>query len=171
MLGDDGRVRLVDLGIARIGGLDTLTTTGVVLGSSTYLSPEQAGGAPGDERSDLYALGCVLFEMLTGRPPFTAPSPVAILYLHVNEDPRPPSALTGTRSVLDAVVMRCLADPSAGAARPPRSRERCSRAPRVAEGPCRSRRSTRSGTRRRSTHSPDTVGGGPAGWGSRLRSC
>lgn len=114
MLGDDGRVRLVDLGIARIGGLDTLTTTGVVLGSSTYLSPEQAGGAPGDERSDVYALGCVLFEMLTGRPPFTAPSPVAILYLHVNEDPRPPSALTGTRSALDAVVMRCLAKEPSG---------------------------------------------------------
>ena len=69
MLLPDGRVKVVDFGIARAAGSDTLTNTGVVLGSTAYLSPEQAGGQPVDERADLYSLGCVLYEMLTGQRP------------------------------------------------------------------------------------------------------
>ena len=87
----DGRVKVVDFGIARAAGSDTLTGTGVVLGSTAYLSPEQAGGQPVDERADLYALGCVLYEMLTGHVPFRADTPIATMYRHVNEDaPLPP---------------------------------------------------------------------------------
>jgi len=91
MLLPDGRVKVVDFGIARAAGSDTLTNTGVVLGSTAYLSPEQAGGQPVDERADLYALGCVLYEMLTGQVPFSADTPIGTMYRHVNEDAPPPS--------------------------------------------------------------------------------
>ena len=67
-----------------------LTQAGSVMGTATYFSPEQAQGLPVDPRSDLYSLGCVLYEMLTGRPPFTGDSPVAIAYKHVQEQPSPP---------------------------------------------------------------------------------
>ena len=80
MLLPDGRVKVVDFGIARAAGSDTLTGTGVVFGSTAYLSPEQASGGSGDERSDLYALGCVLYEMLTGEVPFRADTPIATMY-------------------------------------------------------------------------------------------
>ena len=108
MLLPDGRVKVVDFGIARAAGSDTLTGTGVVLGSTAYLSPEQAGGQPVDERADLYALGCVLYEMLTGRVPFSADTPVATMYRHVNEDPPPPSSIAPVQPELEDVVMRCL---------------------------------------------------------------
>jgi hypothetical protein len=108
MLLPDGRVKVVDFGIARAAGSDTLTGTGVVLGSSAYLSPEQASGGSGDERSDLYALGCVLYEMLTGEVPFRADTPVATMYLHVNEDPPRPSTVRPVPAKLEDVVMRCL---------------------------------------------------------------
>jgi len=79
MLLPDGRVKVVDFGIARAAGSDTLTGTGEVFGSSAYLSPEQASGGSGDQRSDLYALGCVLYEMLTGEVPFRADTPIATM--------------------------------------------------------------------------------------------
>jgi Protein kinase domain len=104
----DGRVKVVDFGIARAAGSDTLTGTGVVLGSTAYVSPEQAGGQPVDERADLYALGCVLYEMLTGRVPFRADTPIATMYRHVNEDPPLPSTIAPVQSELEAIVMRCL---------------------------------------------------------------
>jgi serine/threonine-protein kinase len=104
----DGRVKVVDFGIARAAGSDTLTGTGVVLGSTAYLSPEQAGGQPVDERADLYALGCVLYEMLTGHVPFRADTPIATMYRHVNEDAPPPSTISPVQPELEAVVMRCL---------------------------------------------------------------
>jgi serine/threonine-protein kinase len=108
MLLPDGRVKVVDFGIARAAGSDTLTGTGVVLGSTAYLSPEQAGGQPVDERADLYALGCVLYEMLTGHVPFRADTPIATMYRHVNEDPPLPSTIVPVQSELEAIVMRCL---------------------------------------------------------------
>jgi serine/threonine-protein kinase len=108
MLLPDGRVKVVDFGIARAAGSDTLTNTGVVLGSTAYLSPEQASGQPVDERADLYALGCVLYEMLTGQVPFSADTPIATMYRHVNEAPPPPSTIAPVQSELEDVVLRCL---------------------------------------------------------------
>jgi eukaryotic-like serine/threonine-protein kinase len=85
-----------------------------VLGSAPYLSPEQARGEPGDERSDIYALGCVMYQMLTGQPPFTADTPVATLYLHVHEQAPPPSSVRAVPADLEAIVLRCLEkDPAA----------------------------------------------------------
>jgi serine/threonine-protein kinase len=108
MLLPDGRVKVVDFGIARAAGSDTLTHTGAVLGSTAYLSPEQAGGQPVDERADLYSLGCVLYEMLTGRVPFRADTPIATMYRHVNEDAPPPSTIAPVQPELEDVVLRCL---------------------------------------------------------------
>jgi serine/threonine-protein kinase len=108
MLTGNGGVKVVDFGIARAAGVDAMTRTGVVFGSAPYLSPEQARGEAGDERSDLYALGCVLYQALTGRPPFIADSPVAMLYQHVNEQPVPPSSIGPVPAGLEAVVLRCL---------------------------------------------------------------
>ena len=108
MLLPDGRIKVVDFGIARAAGSDTLTGTGVVLGSTAYLAPEQASGQPVDERADLYALGCILYEMLAGSAPFRADTPVATMYRHVNEDPPPPSSIRPVPAGLETVVMRCL---------------------------------------------------------------
>jgi hypothetical protein len=108
MLLPDGRVKVVDFGIARAAGSDTLTGNGVILGSTAYLAPEQASGQPVDERADLYALGCVLYEMLAGSAPFRADPPVATMYRHVNENPPPPSSIRPVPAGLETVVMRCL---------------------------------------------------------------
>jgi eukaryotic-like serine/threonine-protein kinase len=110
MLTRDGEVKVMDFGIARTSTGDTLTQTAAVLGTASYLSPEQAQGHSVDARSDLYSLGCVLYEMLTGRAPFTGDSPVAIAYKHVREDPLPPSHLNpDVPPTLDAVVLKCMA--------------------------------------------------------------
>src|SRR5919109_5522880 len=114
MLASDGRTRVMDLGIARsLEGAD-LTRTASILGSPNYVSPEQARGERVDARSDLYSLGCVLYEMLAGRPPFDAESPVAVAYKHVHEEPSPPSAEAPVPAWLDAVTLRAMAkDPAA----------------------------------------------------------
>jgi beta-lactam-binding protein with PASTA domain/predicted Ser/Thr protein kinase len=110
MITNDGEVKVMDFGIARTATGDTLTQTAAVLGTASYLSPEQAQGEPVDPRSDIYSLGCVLYEMLTGRPPFTGDSPVAIAYKHVRDDPVPPSRLNGDiPRDLEAVVMKSMA--------------------------------------------------------------
>jgi serine/threonine-protein kinase len=106
MLAADGRVKVVDFGIAKAAGADAITRSGWVLGSAPYLAPEQASGFPADERTDLYALGCVMYHMLTGDPPFVADSPVATLYRHVND--RPPRPTVRVPEGLEAVVLRCL---------------------------------------------------------------
>jgi serine/threonine-protein kinase len=81
-----------------------------VLGSASYVSPEQARGERADERTDLYALGCVLYAMLAGRPPFVADSPLATLYRHVHDEPEPPSRFAPTvPTSLESIVLRCLA--------------------------------------------------------------
>lgn len=84
---DQGRAKLTDFGLAHLEDASAMTRTGTVMGTVLYLSPEQAVGRHVDARSDLYALGAVLFEMLTGQPPFTGPSAVSIIYKHLNEQP------------------------------------------------------------------------------------
>ncbi len=106
-----GQVKVTDFGIARaFGGGDELTQTGSVMGTATYFSPEQAQGKTVDPRSDLYSLGVVLFEMVTGRPPFLGDSPVAIAYKHVQEaPPRPTSLNPALPQALEAIIARLLA--------------------------------------------------------------
>jgi beta-lactam-binding protein with PASTA domain/predicted Ser/Thr protein kinase len=110
MLTSNGEVKVMDFGIARTATGDTLTQTAAVLGTASYLSPEQAQGEPVDARSDIYSLGCVLYEMLTVRPPFSGDSPVAIAYKHVRDDPVPPSRLnTDVPADLESVVLKAMA--------------------------------------------------------------
>jgi eukaryotic-like serine/threonine-protein kinase len=110
-----GQVKLLDFGIARMAAAAGLTQTGTLLGTAGYLSPEQAAGQPAGPQADLYAVGCVLFEMLTGAPPFTADSPAGLAYRHVHEVPEPPSARrAGLPPPVDGLVLQLLAkDPAA----------------------------------------------------------
>src|SRR3989449_11311800 len=92
LLTADGDIKVTDFGIARAGTSEALTQTGAVMGTAAYFSPEQAQGLPVDGRSDVYSLGIVLYEMVTGAPPFTGESPVAVAYKHVREEPESPAA-------------------------------------------------------------------------------
>jgi serine/threonine-protein kinase len=112
MISTTNAVKVMDFGIARAlaDGGNSVTQTAAVIGTAQYLSPEQARGESVDARSDVYSLGCVLYEMLTGEPPFTGDSPVAVAYQHVREDPIPPSERhEGISADLDAVVLKALA--------------------------------------------------------------
>jgi beta-lactam-binding protein with PASTA domain/tRNA A-37 threonylcarbamoyl transferase component Bud32 len=111
MLDGQGDVKVTDFGIARVTATaETVAQTAAVLGTASYLSPEQAQGQPVDIRSDIYSLGCVLFEMVTGRPPFPGDSPVTVASKHVLEQPTPPSQINQDVSPdLDAVILRALA--------------------------------------------------------------
>ncbi|OLT40602.1 serine/threonine protein kinase [Saccharomonospora sp. CUA-673] len=112
MITRGGAVKVMDFGIARAvhDGQAAMTQTAAVIGTAQYLSPEQARGEKVDARSDVYAAGCVLYELVTGDPPFTGDSPVAVAYQHVREDPKPPSASNPEVSPeLDAVVLKALA--------------------------------------------------------------
>jgi beta-lactam-binding protein with PASTA domain len=111
MLTPTGAVKVMDFGIARaladVG--QTMTQSQAVVGTAQYLSPEQARGENVDARSDLYSTGCLLFELLTGRPPFVGDSPVSVAYQHVREAaPRPSQFASDVPSALDAVVERAL---------------------------------------------------------------
>jgi eukaryotic-like serine/threonine-protein kinase len=111
MISKTGAVKVMDFGIARaLSDANSVTQTAAVIGTAQYLSPEQARGEKVDARSDVYSLGCVLYEILTGEPPFVGDSPVAVAYQHVREDPVPPSQRHDDISPeLDAVVLKALA--------------------------------------------------------------
>ncbi|MEU9861723.1 Stk1 family PASTA domain-containing Ser/Thr kinase [Streptomyces sp. NPDC047971] len=111
MLTRTGQVKVMDFGIARAMGDAgmTMTQTAAVIGTAQYLSPEQAKGEQVDARSDLYSTGCLLYELLTVRPPFVGDSPVAVAYQHVREEPQPPSNFDPEISPsMDAIVLKAL---------------------------------------------------------------
>ena len=109
MLTPDGRTKLMDLGIARNIDGESITHASSILGTAGYVSPEQARGDPVDHRSDIYSLGCVLYEMLTGRQPFEAQDPLAVAYKHVHEAPVPPTSLEPSiPPPLEAVTLRAM---------------------------------------------------------------
>ena len=139
MLTPTGDVKVMDFGIARAiaDGTSTMTQTAAVVGTAQYLSPEQARGETVDARSDLYSTGCLLYELLAGRPPFVGDSPFSVAYQHVRETAEPPSAHNPELArQLDAIVMQALAKRSTTATRAPR---RC--------GPTSSATSTAAGRR------------------------
>jgi eukaryotic-like serine/threonine-protein kinase len=112
MITPDGAVKVMDFGIARAvsDSAATMTSTAAVIGTAQYLSPEQARGEGVDARSDVYSLGCLLYELVTGAPPFTGDSPVSVAYQHVREDPRLPSSINpAIPPELDAIVMKAMA--------------------------------------------------------------
>ncbi|MEU4871810.1 Stk1 family PASTA domain-containing Ser/Thr kinase [Streptomyces sp. NPDC021608] len=111
MLTRNGQVKVMDFGIARAMGDSgmTMTQTSAVIGTAQYLSPEQAKGEQVDARSDLYSTGCLLYELLTVRPPFVGDSPVAVAYQHVREEPQPPSVFDPEITPeMDAIVLKAL---------------------------------------------------------------
>ena len=157
MLDSTGAVKVMDFGIARAASdaSSAMTQTAAVIGTAAYLSPEQARGETVDARSDLYSTGCLLYELVTGGPPFTGDNPVAVAYQHVREDPVPPSAYDESLSPsVDAVVLKAMAKnpanryQSAGRdARRPAARGRR----RAGRGDAGARRGAGARTRRRSS--------------------
>jgi eukaryotic-like serine/threonine-protein kinase len=112
MLTPAGQVKVMDFGIARAiaDSSSAMTATAAVIGTAQYLSPEQARGETVDARSDIYSTGCLLYELLTGRPPFVGDSPVSVAYQHVREEARPPSQLNpDVSSTVDNIVAKALA--------------------------------------------------------------
>ena len=111
MITPTGAVKVMDFGIARAmaDSAATMTQTNAVIGTAQYLSPEQARGETVDTRSDLYSTGCLLFELLTGRPPFQGDSPVAVAYQHVGQEPQRPSEIAvDVPEVLDRITLKAL---------------------------------------------------------------
>ena len=109
LLGPEDRLKVTDFGIARAGA-SQMTEAGSIMGTAQYLSPEQARGAPVTAASDLYSVGVVLYEMLTGQTPFNGDSPIQLAMKHLNETPKPPSQIRrGLPAELDHVVLRALA--------------------------------------------------------------
>src|SRR5713101_2263318 len=110
LITSEGQVKVADFGIARAESGDGLTQTGAIMGTATYFSPEQAQGLALDGRSDVYALGVVLYEMVTGVAPFIADSPVSVAFKHVREEPVPPSELVhDVPGAMDRIVLTAMA--------------------------------------------------------------
>jgi serine/threonine protein kinase len=105
---EDGSVAFIDFGLARQVGLESdITGTGAIFGTPHYMSPEQGHGIPLDERSDLYSLGVILFEMLSGRKPYTAETPLAVIYHHANAPiPRLPAECSSLQPLIDALLAK-----------------------------------------------------------------
>ena len=113
MVDRSGSAKVLDFGIARAADSTTVTQTAVVVGSAPYMAPEVARGEPADQRSDIYSLGCVVYELITGTPPFTGEGPLAILHQHNAVRPRPPRELNpDVPAALDGLVLRMLAKES-----------------------------------------------------------
>ena len=111
MITPQGTVKVMDFGIARAvsDSAATMTSTAAVIGTAQYLSPEQARGEGVDARSDVYSMGCMLYELVTGAPPFTGDSPVSVAYQHVREDPRLPSSINpAIPAELDAILLKSM---------------------------------------------------------------
>lgn len=109
LLTDDGRAKLVDFGIASAQNMDRVTQTGATIGSPHYISPEQASGQQVTPRSDVYSLGIVFYELLTGKKPFEAPSVAAVAMAQLEDDPEPPRVhVPDIDAGLEAVILRCL---------------------------------------------------------------
>jgi serine/threonine protein kinase/beta-lactam-binding protein with PASTA domain len=111
MITPQGAVKVMDFGIARAvsDSAATMTSTAAVIGTAQYLSPEQARGESVDARSDVYSLGCMLYELVTGAPPFIGDSPVAVAYQHVREDPKLPSSINpAIPAELDAILLKAM---------------------------------------------------------------
>ncbi len=110
LISHDGEVKVTDFGIARAVNAETITETASVFGTAAYVSPEQAQGDTVDRRTDVYSLGCVLYELLADRQPFHADSPVALAYQHVSAMPPPPSELSDDSTAeLDAITLKAMA--------------------------------------------------------------
>jgi serine/threonine-protein kinase len=106
----DGIVKVADFGIARVSNSSTLTNTGSVLGTAYYISPEQARGGYVDEKTDIYSLGIVMYEMATGKVPFDGESPVTVALKHLQEEPMKPSELNeNIPPALEGIILKCLA--------------------------------------------------------------
>ncbi len=115
LLDGNGRVVLTDFGIASSGREhQRVTTEGAVVGTVDYMAPERAVGQPGDPAADVYSLGIVLYEMLTGRLPFRGGNPVAVALAHMSESPAPPSRFVDLPAPVEAIVLRALAKEPAG---------------------------------------------------------
>src|SRR3954467_14358905 len=112
MLTPAGEIKVMDFGIARAatGTAATMTQTAAVIGTAHYLSPEQARGEHVDARSDVYSAGCMLYELITGAPPFSGDTAVAVAYQHVREDPVPPSRVeSDVPAAVNAIVLKAMA--------------------------------------------------------------
>lgn len=109
LIREDNSVKVTDFGIARAVSSSTITNTGNVIGSVHYFSPEQARGGYTDEKSDIYSLGVVMYEMLTGRLPFEGESPIAVALKHIQEEPVPPSKInTRIPKAVEAILLKCM---------------------------------------------------------------
>jgi serine/threonine-protein kinase len=109
LIREDNSVKVTDFGIARAVSSSTITNTGNVIGSVHYFSPEQARGGYVDEKSDIYSLGVVMYEMLTGRLPFEGESPIAVALKHIQEEPEPPSRINSKiPKAIEAIIMKCM---------------------------------------------------------------
>ncbi|MBM3957410.1 MAG: serine/threonine protein kinase, partial [Gemmatimonadetes bacterium] len=110
----EGTPKVTDFGIARAESMSTMTATGMMMGTPYYMSPEQARGERADARSDVYSLGCVVYQMLTGQVPFDAPTPLAVLRHHTDSQPRPVRELRSDvpRSLADVVRRSMERDPA-----------------------------------------------------------
>lgn len=109
MVAEDGRIKVTDFGIARAATASTVTNTSNVIGSVHYFSPEQARGGYTDEKSDIYSLGIVMYEMITGKVPFKGDSPITVALKHIQEDIIPPRDIDSTIPIgLQNIIMKCV---------------------------------------------------------------